>query len=92
MANSGTMYVSFIPPMTPMHGVKNPCYTEKHQNIDDEENGNHGHFHSSVTLTKRFGCFWDTLGRVKLKGLPGTQLGGEMPYSGNNGQKVGFTP
>ena len=31
-------------------------------------------FHSSVTLTKGYGSFWDTF--VGVKGLPGTQLGG----------------
>ena len=60
---------------------KIPAKLKKHQNIDVKENGNHGHFHSSVTLSKGFGCFWDTFGRVK--GLPATQLGGEMPYYGN---------
>ena len=92
MANSGTMYVSFIPPMTPMHGVKNPCYTEKHQNIDDEENGNHGHFHSSVTLTKRFGCFWDTLGRVKLKASQAPNSGVKCPILAIMAKKWVFTP
>ena len=38
-------------------------------------------FHSSVIVTKRFGCFWDTFSGVR--GPPGTQLGGEMPYCGN---------
>ena len=35
-------------------------------------------FHSSVIVTKRFGCFWDTFGGVR--GPPGTQLGGENPH------------
>ena len=30
--------------------------------------------HSSVTLTKGFGCFWNIFGGVK--GVPGTQKGG----------------
>ena len=38
-------------------------------------------FHSSVIVTKRFGCFWDTFSGVR--GPPGTQLVGEMPYCGN---------
>ena len=37
-------------------------------------------FHSSVILTKVFGCFWDTFGGVR--GPPGIQLVGEMPYYG----------
>ena len=41
-------------------------------------------FHSSVILTKVFGCFWDTFGGVR--GPLDTELGGEMPYFGNNGQ------
>ena len=38
-------------------------------------------FHSSVIVTKRFGCFLDRFSGVK--GPPGTQLVGEMPYRGN---------
>ena len=38
-------------------------------------------FHSSVTLTKGFGCFWNTFGGVK--GVPGTQLGGGMHRKAN---------
>ena len=45
---------------------------------------NKSYFHSSVMLTKGFGYFWDTFGKVKE--LPGTQLGGEMHYYGNNGK------
>ena len=37
-------------------------------------------FHSSVTLTKGFGCFWNTFGGVK--GAPGTQKGGGNPLIG----------
>ena len=38
-------------------------------------------FHSSVIVTKGFGCFWDTFGGVR--GPPGIQLVSEMPYYGN---------
>ena len=44
-------------------------------------------FHSSVILTKVFGCFWDTFGGVR--GPPGTQLGGENPHIATIGH---FTP
>ena len=72
------------PPTHPHRVWKIPASPEKHQNIDVEKNGNQGCFHSSVTLTKGFGCFGDTFGGVR--GPLDTELGGEMPYFGNNGQ------
>ena len=55
--------------------------TPKQQNIDVDKKGNYCDFHSSVTLTKWFGCFWDTFDGVRRP--PGTQLVGEMPYYDN---------
>ena len=60
---------------------KIPLPREKHKKINVEKNPNRNDFHSSVTLTKGFGCFWDTFGR--LKGLQGTQLGGGIHRKAN---------
>ena len=59
------------PPPDPPSGWK---ITNERQKMKLWKINNKSYFHWSVTLTKGFGCFWDTFGRVK--GLTGTQLGG----------------
>ena len=54
---------------------------EKYQKTNVEKNQNRNDFHSSVTLTKGFGCFWATFGRVQW--VPDTQLGGGIHRKAN---------